>query len=192
MDRTSDALRGRWKILATGSGTLLSIQFTTGGRERTHTQLLISGKSAARSPSGRPMAKPASVRFVPNRGNRVEAVLVSDAGNIVLAGYPRSSADIKNSVSGDAVFHANRGYFDELSERGSLASPLQKFSLALRRVSLQDVRIITTRFPDATLDAVIMVYVFGFTAADAQQLKAKMPHLTAAQLLVKLPFGFAK
>jgi hypothetical protein len=117
---------------------------------------------------------------------------VSDAGNIVLAGYPRSSADIKNSVSGDAVFHANRGYFDELSERGSLGSPLQKFSLALRRVSLQDVRIITTRFPDATLDAVIMVYVFGFTAADAQQLKAKMPHLTAAQLLVKLPFGFAK
>jgi hypothetical protein len=71
MDRTSDALRGRWKILATGSGTLLSIQFTTGGRERTHTQLLISGKSAARSPSGRPMTKPASVRFVPTEATEL-------------------------------------------------------------------------------------------------------------------------
>ena len=191
-DSASDALRGRWKIVATPSAKLLSIQFTTGDRERTQMQFLISGNSAARSPSGAPMAKPASVRFVSVRGNRAEAVLTSDAGNIVLVGYPRSSAEIKNYVSGDALFHASNGYFDSLSERGLLASPLQKISLALRRVSLHDVRIITKHFPDATLDVVIMVYVFGFTASDVQQLKAKMPNLTAAQLLAKLPFDFAK
>jgi hypothetical protein len=183
----SDALRGRWKVVPTPSATLLSIQFVTGGNEHTQMQFLISGYSAARSPSGRAMAEPASVRFVSD-----QAVLASDAGNIVLVGYPRSSAAIKNAVSGDARFHASKGYFDSLSEHGLLASPLQKVSLALRRVSLRDVGIITKRFPDATLEAVIMVYVFGFTAADVQQLKVKAPDLTTAQLLAKLPFGFAK
>lgn len=184
---TSDALRGRWKIVVTPSARLLSVQFAAGGRERTQMQFLISGNSPARSPSGRVMAQPASVRFISN-----QAVLASDAGNIVLVGYPRSSAPTKSSVSGDALFHASKGYFDSLSERGLLASPIQKVSLALRRVSLRDVGIITKRFPDATLEAVILVYVFGFTAADVQQLKAKTPELTLAQLLAKLPFGFAK
>jgi hypothetical protein len=191
-DSTGDTLRGRWKIIAMPSKTLLDVQFASGGHERIQTQYLIAGESAMRSPSGSPIAKSASVKFVLNRGRRLEGVLMSDAGNIVLAGYSRFSPHIKSSARGDASFQPRPAYFQELSELGLVPSPLQKVSLALWRVGLRDVRIITTRFPDATLNTVVMLYIFGYSAADAQQLKAKMPHLTAAQLLAKLPSGFPK
>ncbi|MHB8140755.1 MAG: hypothetical protein ACYDHD_05800 [Vulcanimicrobiaceae bacterium] len=203
--QTPENSGGKWSLNPTASRALSCpgvsiLDIWLGNQQRlavAHGQFAVAtGRGAAASCSFTPKTRNSKplplfaitipvhdVRYTVGSNGQPVGILSSDAGSFRLQGFRSAIRSGTPAESGAASFKPDERFFESLTALGFRPGDAQRLSLAFANVSIDDVRVLTSAFPDATLSTMIFFRLFGNPVRDAAQLKALLPSMTAKDLV---------